>query len=268
MGLTDGTNNMVMPVSPMYNNGGYGNGMFGGDYMFWFVILILAMNGGWGNGFGNNAGGMMPYMMNNNTNNDVQRGFDQQSVMNGINTINSNVMNGFAGVNQSLCSSSAGITAAINNGFAQNEISNNARQMADMQQNFQLSQQLSQCCCDNRLATANLNSTILAENCADRQAVSDGLRDVTAQNTANTNLLLQAINGGIQSIQDTFCQNKIDEKNERIRQLENQNTLMTIRAEALANRNMIVADNLAQTQAIENWLSNAGYSNNCCGGCR
>lgn len=97
MGLTDGTNNMVMPVSPMYNNGGFGNGMFGGDYMFWFVILILAMNGGWGNGLGNNAGGMIPYMMNNNTNNDVQRGFDQQSVMNGINTINSNVMNGHSG---------------------------------------------------------------------------------------------------------------------------------------------------------------------------
>lgn len=34
---------------------------------------------------------------NNNTNNDVQRGFDQQSVMNGINTINSNVMNGHSG---------------------------------------------------------------------------------------------------------------------------------------------------------------------------
>lgn len=292
MALTD-NNNMVMPVAPMYNGyGGMNNGFndcMGGGYIFWFVILILALGGGWGNrnNGGNASDSILPFLMANNnnsaanTNNDVQRGFDQQAIMSGITGINSNVQNGFAGVNQAICQSTAGITAAVNNGFAQNEISNNARQMADMQQNFALSQQLAQCCCENRLATANLNSTILAENCNDRQVLSDGLRDIAAQNTANTNALLQTVNQGIQSIQDTLCQNKIDEKNDRIRQLENQNTLMAIRSEATANRQAIIADNLIQTQALEQYLNptaipayivnppgcnNNYYNNNsCCG---
>ena len=79
----NGNNGMVMPVAPMY--GGYGNGNnsgwgnFGGDGAWWLLVLFLvAFNGnGWGNGFG--GGGAMPYIMNNTTNNDVQRGFDQQA---------------------------------------------------------------------------------------------------------------------------------------------------------------------------------------------
>ena len=64
------------------NRGGFGG--FGGDGAWWLIILflfVLSGNNGWG-GFGN--GGMMPWMMGTNTNNDVQRGFDQQALMTGI----------------------------------------------------------------------------------------------------------------------------------------------------------------------------------------
>lgn len=37
---------------------------------------------------------------------------------------------------------------------------------------------LQQCCCDNRAAVADLKYTIATENCADRAAVSDGIRDI------------------------------------------------------------------------------------------
>lgn len=263
MALTD-SNNMVMPVAPVGNYGmGDGFGMNGGNAMFWFVILILAIGGGWGNNRNNNSNSdLLPFLMANNSNssatttaNDVQRGFDQQAIMSGINANNNNITTGFSGVNQAICNSTAGITAAINNGFAQNEISNNARQMADMQQNFALSQQLAQCCCDNRLATANLTSTVLAENCSDRNALAQ-----------STQQILTAITDSKQQLLTQMCNDKIDEKNDRIRALENQNTLMTIRAEALANRNAIIADNLVQTNTLENYLNN-GY-NSCCNGCR
>lgn len=271
MALTDsnGSNGMVMPVSPMYGGGnsGWGNS-FGGDGAWWLLVLFLfAFNGnGWGNGFG--GGGAMPYIMNNTTNNDVQRGFDQQAVMGGINGLTSGVTNGFAGVNQALCGGFAGVNATVNGGFAAAEASDNARQMANMQQAFNtqtaitgglsnLQSQLAQCCCDNRLATANLNSTILSENCADRAAISDGLRDVIANNTANTTALLNTINGGIQSIQDKLCQQEIDALKTQNANLQTQINLANLQASQTAQTARLLSDNQAQTQALEQYLNPA-----------
>ena len=38
--------NMVMPVTPAYGMGGmgYGNGMFGGDWFAWIILLLLLGN--------------------------------------------------------------------------------------------------------------------------------------------------------------------------------------------------------------------------------
>jgi hypothetical protein len=58
------------------------------------------------------------------------------------------------------------------------------------------------------LASADLKYTIATENCADRAAISDGIRDVIAANTAST-----------QAILDRLCQDKIDAKNDTINQL-------------------------------------------------
>ena len=129
---------MVMPVAPMNSYSGNDGFGWGGNGAWWLLVLFLfAMNGN-GFGWGNNAGGMAPYMMANNTNNDVQRGFDQQAVMSGLNGINA----GIAGLGNSLCNGFAGVTAAVNQGFASSEIANNARQIADLQQQFALQTQL------------------------------------------------------------------------------------------------------------------------------
>jgi hypothetical protein len=185
-----------------------------------------------------------------NTNNDVKRGFDQQAVMGGINTLNSNVSNGFATTQQAICNSTAGITQAVNNGFASAEISNNARQIADMQQNFAsqtaitngisgLGSQLAQCCCDNRLATANLNSTILSENCADRAALNDGVRDIIANQ-----------NAGFQSIKDMMCQNQIDALQRENTAKDVQIAMLGLKADNLANRDAILSNNDLQTATL------------------
>lgn len=249
MSFGDSNSGMYMPVAPA-GYGGYGNGGFGmGDNGWWILVLLLALGGGWGNGFGMNGGGMFP-LYQQNTNNDVQRGFDQQAVMGGINTLNSNVSNGFATTQQAICNSTAGITQAVNNGFANAEISNNARQIADMQQNFAsqtaitngmsgLSSQLAQCCCDNRLATANLNSTILSENCADRAALNDGVRDIIASQ-----------NAGFQSIKDMLCQNQIDALQRENTAKDVQIAMLGLKADNLANRDAILSNNDLQTATL------------------
>lgn len=222
--LGNESNNMVMPVAPT----GFGGNGFGGDNGWW-IILLFVLLGGWNNGFGGMGNGMMPYAVDNT----VQDGFNQAAITSGLNDIQ----------------------GAICNGFSQAEIADNSRQMANMNQNFAmqtamnqgfngLQSQLASCCCENRLASADLKYTIATENCADRAAVSDGIRDILVANNANT-----------QRILDQMCNDKIDAKNEKIADLERQLTMANLQASQTAQTGRILADNAAQTVALEQYLN-------------
>ena len=222
MSLTDGSGLSAADIAAVTGNNGFGGG-WGGDGAWWLIILFLFMfNGNWGNGYGNGGVGS-----------EVQRGFDQSAVMGGINGINSTLTSGFVDTAAALC-----------NGFAQAEIAANSRQMADMNQNFALQSQLAQCCCNNQLASADLKYTIATENCADRTALNEGVRDI-----------LESQNNGIQRILDTMCQDKIDAKNERIADLERQLTMANLAASQGAQTAAILANNEAQTNALEQYLA-------------
>lgn len=294
----NGNNGMVMPVAPMYGGGYNNNGGFGfdnGNGAWWILLFFIfaAMGGnGWGNNFG--GGGAMPYILNNSTNNDVQRGFDQAALTNGIGNLSTAMTNGFAGVNQNLCSGFAGVNQSVSNGFAQAEIANNARQIADMNQNFQsqianmqqmnaLQSQFAQCCCDNRLATANLTATVLSENCADRNALAEAMMNLTMSNNANTQRLVDTVTNSTQGLYNKICQIEMDGKNDRIADLQRQLTAADTRAEIAALKGAILNDNTAQTNTLENYLNpparpayivqnpngcncNNYYPNPCCNG--
>lgn len=170
MSLYDNGNGLsAADVAAVMGNNGYGNGNMGwGDGSFWIIVLFLFAL--MGNGFGGFGGGnAMPYVVNN-TANDVQRGFDQQALMSGINDLNGSVCNGF-----------------------------NSTQMAIMQGLNSVGMSLQNCCCENRAGIADLKYTVATEACADRQAVTDALRDVQALITSST-----------QSIHDKLCQQEID----------------------------------------------------------
>ena len=232
--MTDTNGNLVMPVTPM---GGYGNGGFGGfgdmNSGWWIILLLLCLGGGWGNGFGFGGGnGMGPMMVNN----DVQRGFDQSAVVSGINGVHDAVTSGFAGVQQSLCSGFAG----VQNGFAQAEIANNARQIADMQQNFAMQTALQQCCCDNKAGLADVKYTIATEGCNTR-----------ATSTANT-----------QAILDKLCQLELDgvkgqlaDANNTINQLRTQLLVANNEASQTAQTAAILAGQGAEVDALYNRLN-------------
>lgn len=222
MSLTN-ENGMVMPVSPYYGNGGGNGNGFGNDG--WWIILLLLVLGG--RGFGGYGGGSGATYVESG----VQRGFDQSAIMSGLSGIQSSVSSGFGDVQTALCSGFAGVS----NGFAQAEIANNARQIADMQQMFSLQNQLSTCCCENRAATADLRYTIATEACADRAAAA-----------ANT-----------QTILDKLCQLEMDAKNTRISELERQLTAANLAASQTAQTAKILADNAAQTVALEQYLNPA-----------
>lgn len=251
MALTEETSGIpaTMLVGPTSygagNGGGWGNGFGDGGWWILLLFILLAGNGGWGNNNGGGYFGGAPYVVND-SGSGCQRGFDQAAIMGGLGAIQS----GLGDISTQLCSGFAGVNATVNNGFATAEVAANARQMANMQQAFagqtataqgfnSLASQLANCCCENRLASADLKYTIATENCADRAALSDGIRDVITNQTANT-----------QRILDQICADKIDAKNEKIADLERQLTMANLSASQAAQTAQIRAGQVAEIDAM------------------
>lgn len=221
------TNNGAYPVYPvMYGNNGYGNGgFFGGDGIWAIVLLALLFNnGGWG-GFGGNGNNDFAWLSNGqkdimtNTNN----GFDTLHLSNQLEG-NRDAINGLS--NQ-ICNSTADITSAVSNGF------------------YGLNTSLLNCCCENRLATQDLKATVISENCADREALSNGIRDIIANQVAGT-----------QRVLDQLCNDKIDAKNEKIADLERQLSMKDLQASQVAQNAFIAQGFANEVDQLYNRLSN------------
>lgn len=247
MALTDESNGFYMPVAPAYNGGGMGGFGNGGDG-WWVLLLLLALGGGWGNGFGGGGFGFggggydFPWLFSGQQgiNNNVSSGFRDAQLQDSI----TSVRDGISGLSTQLCNGFSGVNANISNTAAQAEIAANGRQMANMQSIFNVQSALQNCCCENRANIADLKYTVATENCADRQAVSDGIRDILAATQAQT-----------QAILDKMCQDKIDAKNDEIAQLRQQVQMQNLAASQGAQTAQLLADNFAQTQALEQYLA-------------
>lgn len=257
------------------------NGFFGGDGLYAIIVLfiLMAMMGnGWGNGFGGGfgGGGMYPWlnMGQNNIDNGVQRGFDQSALMGAINGVNASVN----AINPQLCNGFAGVNATINSGFANAETAANARQMAGMNQAFAaqsafttqlngLSSQFADCCCENRLATANLTGVVQTEAAANRYADATNTRDI-----------IENCNRNNQAVLDKLCALELDGVKAQLATAERENVALqnrlnmaTMQASQTAQTAQILADNARQTTALEQYLNPAPIpaypvqNPNCCG---
>ncbi len=199
--------NMVMPVGPMYGSGNGGGFGGWGDGGWWILLLfILLGNGAWGNGFGGFGGdGLYPWM---NQSNQISGGFRDQMLNDHLTGIQAGMTAGFSGITNQLYSDTI---ANLERSYAAQTASTAAINGVQAQ--------LANCCCENRLATEGLKYTIATENCADRQAISDGIRD-----------LLTATQAQNQRVLDQLCQDKIEAKNDLIAQLRSE--LMYARGQA------------------------------------
>ena len=238
--LSEGNTGMYMPVAPAYAGGnGFGNG-FGGDWAWIILLLLLGWgNNGWGNGgFGGYGNDIYPWM---NQANLTSNGFQNQMLNDNVTSIR----DGIHSLSTQLCNTGSDIQMALANGFSGVEQGANTRQMADMQQMFSLQSALQNCCCENRLATANLNSTIISENCADRQTINEGVQAILTNQSANT-----------QKILDQMCNDKIDAKNEKILELQNALNMATLRESQTAQNAFIQQGFSNEVDQLYNRLNN------------
>lgn len=222
------TNN-AYPYPVMFggNNGGFGG--FGGDGALWLIVLLALIWGGnnGNNGFfgGNSFDDSYAWLSNgqkeimNNTNN----GFDTLHLSNQL----EGTRDAINGVQTQLCNGFNDVNSNISNGF------------------YGLNTSLLNCCCENRLGIAGLNSTIISENCADRQTINEGVRDIIANQTA-----------GVQRILDQLCNDKIDAKNEKINDLQREILMKDLQASQVQQTATLRLGQEAEVDALYNRLSN------------
>lgn len=186
------------------NNDGFGNGGW------WAWILMWALFGGYGGyGFGGMGGwgGMNGMNGLGFAEGALQRGFDNQTVINKLDGIN----NGICSLGYDQLAQMNGINNTVmQTGFGLQQ-SINSLGVANMQDTNALSRQLSECCCDNRAAIKDLQYALATQSCATNNNIHQ-TGDAIIQ---NQNQGFQMLNN---TIRDGFCSLEMREM-----QRENQN---------------------------------------------
>lgn len=260
VGNTDRNNGFAYPY-PMYG----ANGGFGGTNSDWiWIILLLALFGGFnGNGNGFGGGFNNDYAWLSNGQKEIM-----QNTNDGFNTLHlsnqiEGVRDGIYGLSNQLCNCCADMSQTVNAGFANAEVSANARQMANMQQAFNnqiatlqgfngVTSQLADCCCENRLATCQTQNIVQNEANATRFADANNTRDIITNATQNT-----------QAILDKLCQLELDgvkaqveAKNDKINDLQRELSMADLRASQTAQNAFISQGFANEVDALYNRLNN------------
>ena len=176
------------------NGGGFGGGMWEGNW----GIVLLAMVLGWGNGgFGGFGGG------------GAQGAITRAELYDGFAT--QNIDSAVRGVQQGICDSTYALTNSITSGF------NNTNM--GMMQGFNgvdrgfcdLGRQISDCCCENRAAIADLKYNLATQFCNLGNQIQMQTRDIIDNANANAKGLM-----------DFLVNEKLASKDARIVELTNQ----------------------------------------------
>lgn len=249
--IPDGNNsldpNLMLALS---QNGGFGNGNWMWMMFMWILFPWIFNGNGFGGGFGNNGTGFLANQLNNDAGRDLLlqaingRADSLGQLANILNTNVSDVQNGVNAIQNAVQAVGAQV------GMSGQQVINSVQAG-----NASLSQQLCQCCCENRLAIANQTNAIQAQSAAnhsaatlqaaqnqaatqlqmaqiesaDQLSVCQQTNHLSSQADRNTNSILNAIAGQNTLITKEFCdlkerelQNKIDAQGDIITQLRNQ----------------------------------------------
>lgn len=264
--IPDGNNsldpNLMLALS---QNGGFGNGNWMWMMFMWILFPWIFNGNGFGGGFGNNGTGFLANQLNNDAGRDLLlqaingRADSLGQLANILNTNVSDVQNGVNAIQNAVQTVGAQV------GMSGQQVINSVQAG-----NASLSQQLCQCCCENRLAIANQTNAIQAQSAAnhsaatlqaaqnqaatqlqmaqiesaDQLSVCQQTNQLGSQADRNTNSILNAIAGQNTLITKEFCdlkerelQNKIDAQGDIITQLRNQisNDKQTLQFNAALN---------------------------------
>lgn len=208
--------------------GGRNNDGFGDGNGWWIILLALLFgwgrNGAFGGGYGSGNGGCCASA----TCQELQSGFNNQSVMQMLNGINSGICSlGYDnatlvnGVNTNVMQTGFGITSAIQQAqFAQQQSAAAAQaQMAD-------------CCCSIQRAIDGVNYNNAQNFCNLGNTMQSVGRDIIDNQNAN-----------YRALHDELVQYRIEDKNDTIAELRSQVQALNLAA-SQSNQNTYLIDRL------------------------
>jgi hypothetical protein len=209
------------------NNNGWGNG----DGAWWIILFLLALGGGWGNGygFGGNRGG-------STTREEISYGFDMNNLENGIRGIQQGLCDGFYALNNAVTGGNAAVQNALCQGF--NGINTSLLQgfcgiQGQMAQDALVDQK---CCCETQNIInsnfANLNYNLATQGCDTRRAIADSTRDIIDANNNNTRQIIDFL------------------VNDKISTLQAENQSLKFKASQAEQNAFITANQQAQTAEL------------------
>lgn len=231
---TSNFGNYSVPVMPAVASYGYGGGnAWGND---WISLAIIAMIFGWGGfgrgGFGGVGMGGFPFMMpftgeNLATAGDIQRGFDNQSVINKLNGLE----NGLCSLGYDQLAQMNGInTNIVGTGYnLERAIQNNA--IANMQAQYEtmraidgnttanaantgiITGAIKDCCCDEQMRGMQAEYNAQARTGAIGTQIATATRDLIDNN-----------NAGVRTIYEKLCDMENARKDEKIAALAKENS--------------------------------------------
>ncbi len=254
---------VTMPVAPIYG-GGYGGGLFGGDgfaSIIW-VIVILALFGGWGNGFG--FGGFGGNGLNSAlTRGELCQDMNFQDLSNGVRGIQQSLSDGFALQNVNFTDRLDNLSTQVATGFDAVNLAivndgyqtrNAATQnmIANMQNTFAIQNAIQGCCCDMKSNFAQIAYNQATDTCAIQNSIANAAKDITQNANDNTKAILD------------FMVNK------ELNDLQRENQELRLKASQEAQNNYLVSElrPCAKPAYItcNPYTSSYGVGmNNCCG---
>lgn len=173
------------------NNDG---GMWGGDWLAY--ILLFALIGGGGFGFGGfGGGGILPWLLFGNggfggnncaTQADLAAGFNNSAVLSNLNDL----ALGQAGIQQTLCQGFNGVNTTVLQGF--NGVGNAICNLGyNVQDGFNtIGHQIADCCCTTQRAIDRVAYENQSNTCALQNTINSTTRDIIDNANANSRAIL------------------------------------------------------------------------------
>lgn len=226
-------NNSVSPsladIAAVTNrdNDGWGNGDG-----WWVLIILFALFGGWGNGWGNNNGSNGTAGLESSLDASLQRGFDNQSVMNKLNGLESGLCSGFYSMNTNLLEGFNGINNTVQQGNFGIQQAINDNTVAGIQSSNALQSQMAQGFCSEQASDAQTRYDMATSTCAIQNAIAQ-----------QTNAIMQNDNANYRQMHDELVAIQMNAKDEKI--AEQASTIQALN---------LTASQTAQNQYLVNQL--------------
>ena len=167
---------------------------------------------------------------------------------------NQNISNSTASLQNTLCQGFNGLNVAYLQG-TNNITSQIASCCCDLRA------QLADCCCTTQRAIDNVNYNMATNSCAITNAINTGIRDIVDNQNAN-----------YRALHDEILANKLEMKNDRIAEQQNEINALRLKASQEAQNNYLISQlkpcpDPAYLVPNPNCCYNPQVTFNACGGC-